>query len=229
MSNLDIHSEKRGEWHVVTVPAGLRITVYSLPNRKAAVAARDAIAAGVPDFPWNVEDKEGRSAALKAYRAEHGVPLSEAISRALAAVPAADPQGWNASNVRSLDASRAARREFVAREDADGYTEAVKLSDVETGDAISFRYTVTRTRWGFVGMAPIGTDPGSARTVIVRGTVTGEGRVMDRHGNNYDEGVNGLRFPMAGATWTDTDGSTGRLDAAVTVDWLESVRRRPRG
>jgi hypothetical protein len=75
-------------------------------------------------------------------------------------------------------------------------------------------------------MAPIGTGPGSARTVLVRGTVTGEGRVMDRSGNNYDEGVSGLRFPLSGATWRDEDGSTGPLEAPVTTDWLFGARRR---
>jgi hypothetical protein len=227
-SNLDTRSEKRGQWHVFTVPAGLRVTIYSLPNRRAAQAARDAIAAGVPDFPWDVADRDALRGAMEAYREAHGMPLSEAVTRALAAVPAADPQGWNAGNVRSMDAGRAAHAAFVAREDADGYTEAVKLTDIEAGDEISFRYVLTRTRWGFVGMAPIGTGPGSARTVLVRGTVTGEGRVMDRSGNNYDEGVSGLRFPLADATWHDEDGSTGRLEAAVTTDWSYGARRRPR-
>jgi hypothetical protein len=228
MSNLDIRSEKRGEWHVVTVPAGIRVTTYSLPNKKAAVAARDAIAAGVPDFPWGV-DKDGLKPVLDGYREARGMPLTEAVARALAAVPAADPQGWNASNIRSMDASRAAHAAFVAGEEADGYTEAVKLTDIEVGDELSFRYVLTRTRWGFTGMTPIGTGPGSARTLLVRGTVTGEGRMMDRSGNNYDEGVSGLRFPLADdATWRDEDGSTGPLEAAVTTDWLFGARRRPR-
>ncbi|WP_086559948.1 hypothetical protein [Streptomyces africanus] len=227
MSNLDIHSEKRGEWHVVTVPAGIRVTVYSLPNKKAAVAARDAIAAGVPDFPWGV-DKDGLKAAVGAFVESQGMPLGEAVTRALAAVPAADPGGWNRISIESMDASRAAHRAFIERENADGYTELVKVSDIETGDEISFKYTVTRTRYGFTGMAPLGKGPGSARTVVVRATVTGEGRVMTRSGNNYDEGVSGLRFPLTDATWTDENGSSGPLEAAVTVDWLAGVRRRPR-
>lgn len=227
MSNLDIHSEKRGEWHVVTVPAGIRVTVYSLPNKRAAQAARDAIAAGVPDFPWDVE-QDGVRAALSAFREAHGASLSDAVSRALAAVPAADPQGWNRSNIESMDASRAAHRAFIEREDADGYTEPVKVNDIEPGDGISFKYVLTGSRYGFTGMAPLGKGPGSARTVVVRGTVTGEGRLMTRSGNNYHEGVSGLRFPLAGATWTDEDGSTGPLSAAVTVDWLAGVRRKPR-
>lgn len=224
---LDIHSEKRGEWHVVARPSGIRVTVYSLPNKKAAQAARDAIAQGVTGISWGA-DAEGLRAAVTGFRDGNGASWTEALSRALAAVPAADPQGWNAEHVRQFDASRAARAAYVASENADGYTEPVDVNDVRVGDEISFRYTVTRTRWGFTGMKPAGTGPGSARTVIVRGTVTDEGRVMTRSGNNYDEGVNGLRFPLTGATWTDTDGSAGRLDAAVTVSWLADVRRKPR-
>lgn len=224
--SLDITSAKRGEWHVVTVPAGIRVTVYSLPNKKTAQAARDAIATRVL-FPWNV-DRDGLKAAMDIFRAAHAMPLTEAVSRALAAVPAADPQGWNRSGIESMDASRAARREFVAREDADGYTRAAKIEDIGAGDEISFRYTLTRRRYGFVGLPPMDTGPGSALTVVVRGTVTGEGRVMDRSGNNYDEGVSGLRFPLAGATWRDEDGRSGALEAAVTTDWFYGVRRKPR-
>lgn len=226
MSNLDIRSEKRGEWHVVTVPAGIRVTVYSLPNKKAAQAARDAIAVGVPDFPWDVE-QDGVRAALSAFQAAHGASLSDAVARALAAVPAADPQGWNRSNIESLDASAAARREFIAREDADGYTEAVKLTDVETGDEISFKYLVLRGRRSAFPGLPWPERNGTA-TVLVRGTVTGEGRIMNRSGNNMYESVSGMRFPLAGATWRDDDGNSGSLERAVTVDWLEAVRRRPR-
>lgn len=226
MSNLDIRSEKRGEWHVVTVPAGIRVTVYSLPNKKAAQAARDAIAAGVPDFPWGVE-QEGLKAAVGAFVETRGMPLGEAVSRALAAVPAADPQGWNRSNIESLDASRAARREFIAREDADGYTESVKLTDIEPGDEISFKYLVLRGRRSAFPGLPWPERNGSA-TVLVRGTVTGEGRIMDRSGNNMYESVSGMRFPLAGATWRDDDGNSGSLTYPVTIDWLETVRRRPR-
>jgi hypothetical protein len=223
--SLDIHSEKRGEWHVVTVPAGLRVTVYTLPNKRAAQAARDAIAAGVPDFPWET-DREGLRAALTTYRETHGADLAEAVTRALAAVPAADPQGWNRSNIAAQDASRAARAAFVASEEADGYTEVVKPADIVPGDEISFRYLLHRRRYGFTGLPDI--ERGRSLTVLVRGTVTGEGRVMDRSGNNYDEGVSGLRFPLTGATWRDDEGNSGPLDAVVTIDWLETVRRRPR-
>lgn len=226
MSDLDITSEKRGEWHVITVPAGIRVTTYTLPNKRAAQAARDALATRV-SFPWDVSS-DGLAGALTAFREAHGMPLGEAVARALAAAPAADPQGWNASNVRSLDKSRAAQAAFVAAEEADGYTETVKLTDIEPGDEISFRYTLTRTRYGFADLAPLGTGPGSARTVVVRGTVTGEPRAMDRSGNNYDEGVSGLRFPLAGATWHGKDGASGGVTAAVTCDWLYGARRRPR-
>jgi hypothetical protein len=226
VSNLDIHSEKRGAWHVVAQPSGLRVTFYSLPNKRAAQAARDAITAGVPDFPWGA-DTEALRAAVRNYRDDEGRPLTETISRALAAVPAADPQGWNRNSVESLDASRTAHREFVAREDADGYTEPVKLTDIEIGDEISFKYLVLRgRRSGFVHL-PWPERNGTA-TVLVRGTVTGEGRIMDRSGNNMYESVSGMRFPLAGATWRDDDGNSGSLERAVTVDWLETVRRRPR-
>lgn len=230
MSNLDIRSEKRGEWHVVTVPAGIRVTVYSLPNKKAAQAARDAIAVGVSDFPWNV-DKDGLRAALSAFQEARGASLSDAVSRALAAVPAADPQGWNRSNIESLDASRAARAAFIAREDADGYTEAVKPDDIEVGDEISFRYVVLGSRGvfglaGFRGLPRL--ERGQSRTVTVRGVVIREGRVMTRHGNNYDEFMDGLRFPMRNPVWLGDDGATGPLETPVTVDWLTRVRRRPR-
>lgn len=226
MINLDIRSEKRGEWHVVTVPAGIRVTVYSLPNKKAAVAARDAIAVGVSDFPWNV-DKDGLRAALSAFQEARGASLSDAVSRALAAVPAADPQGWNRSNIESMDASRAAHREFIAREDADGYTEPVKLTAIEPGDEISFKYLVLQGRRSAFSGLPWPERNGTA-TVLVRGTVTGEGRIMDRSGNNMYEGVSGMRFPLSGATWRDDADNSGTLERAVTIDWLDSVRRRPR-
>jgi hypothetical protein len=104
----------------------------------------------------------------------------------------------------------------------------VKLTDIGTGDEISFRYTLTSSRYGFAGMADLGKGPGSARTVVVRGTVAGEGRVMNRSGNNYSEGISGLRFPLEDATWRGDDGTGGDLTAAVTTDWLYGARRRPR-
>lgn len=227
MSNLDIRNEKRGVWHVVTVPAGIRVTVYSLPNRKAAQAARDAIASGVPDFPWNVAHDELRT-ALSVFLKDRGIPLGDAVTQALAAVPAADPHGFCTHYVKQRETVKAEQATYAAREDAGGYTEVVKPSEVETGDEISFRYVLTRTRYGFTGMEPIGTGHGSARTVTVRGTVTGKGRIMNRHGNNYDEFINGLRFPLADAVWLSDDGAAGPLTAAVTVDWLTKLRRRPR-
>jgi hypothetical protein len=75
MSNLDINSAKRGEWHVVTVPAGIRVTVYSLPNKRAAQAALDAISTRVL-FPWGT-DKDGLKASLDTFRELHGMPLTQ--------------------------------------------------------------------------------------------------------------------------------------------------------
>lgn len=224
--SLDIHSEKRGEWHVVTVPAGIRVTPYTLPSKKAAQAARGALADGIPGFPWDV-DKDGLGAAMKAFRAERGVSLPEAVERALAAVPAADPQGWNAGNIRSREKAAEERAAFLARENADGYTEAVKTGDIRVGDEISFRYPLFGPRrYGFTGLRDI--ERGKSLTVTVRARVAGEGRLMTRHGNNYDEGVDGLRFPLAGATWQDDDGNGGPLETSVTTDWLGGARRRPR-
>jgi hypothetical protein len=230
MSNLDIRSEKRGEWHVVTVPAGIHVTTYSLPSRKAAVAARDAIAAGVPDFPWGV-DKDGLKPALGAFLKARGVSLGDAVTRALAAVPAADPHGFCAHYVEQQETVKAEQAAYVAREDAGGYTESVKPSEIEIGDEISFRYVVLGSRniCGWRGFRGLSVERGKALTVTVRGTVTGEGRIMDRHGNNYGEFVDGLRFPLADAVWLSDDGNTGPLTTFVTVDWLARVRRRPRG
>ncbi|MCX4826652.1 hypothetical protein OG883_44230 [Streptomyces sp. NBC_01142] len=148
--------------------------------------------------------------------------------RALAADPAADPHGSARAAITSRDTARREYAEHVAREERDGFTDPVAVADIQVGDSISFRYTLTKTRYGFHGMTPLGTGPGSARTVLVRGTVTAEGRVMTRHGNNHDEFMDGLRFPLSDATWTDPDGDTGALSAAVTVDWLTGVRRRPK-
>jgi hypothetical protein len=229
VSNLDIHSEKRGEWHVVTVPAGIRVTVYSLPNRKAAIAARGAIAAGVPDFPWGVARDELK-AAVGAFLKARGIPLGDAVTRALAAVPAADPHGFCTDYVKRMDAAKAEQAAYASREDADGYTEKVKPSGIEIGDEISFRYVVLGSRgiFGLRGFRGLTLGPREARTVTVRGTVTGEGRVMDRHGNNHGEFMDGLRFPLADAVWLGDDGATGPLTTSVTVDWIGRVRRRPR-
>lgn len=221
---LDIESEKRGVWHVVARPAGIHVTEYSLPNRKAAQAAREAIASGVSGFSWDT-GRDSLKAAVAAWREEHGMQLRDAVTRALAAVPEADPHGWCADSVRRDDTIRAEQAAYATREDSGGYTETVKLEDVEVGDEISFTYIVLPRRGRFQGLV-LGRD--QARTVTVRGTVTGEGRVMERHGNNYGEFVDGVRFPLDGAAWLDDDGSTGPVTTPVTVDWLAKLRRQPR-
>lgn len=229
MSDLDIVSVKRGAWNVVTVPGGFRVTPYSLPNKKAVQAARDAIAAGIPDFPWGV-CKDGLRDAVSAFAERRGMSLADAVMRALAAVPAADPHGFCAHQVKQQEIIRAEQAAYAAREDAGGYTETVKPYDIVTGDEISFRYTVLPRRAHFFPGLKLERDKVRTvpRSVTVRGTVTGEGRVMDGHGNNHGESVDGLRFPLDGATWLDDDGGTGPVPYPVTVDWLARVRRRPR-
>jgi hypothetical protein len=217
----------RGQWVVQTTLSGKSVTPYTLSNRKAATAARNAILAALPGIPWNA-DSDILEAALRDFRAGNGDGFRDAMMRALAGDPAADPHGSIRAAITSRDIARQEHAEYVAREKRDGFTERVEVGDVQVGDSISFRYTLTKTRYGFQGMAPLGTGPGSARTILVRGTVAGEGRIMTRHGNNHDEFMNGLRFPLAGATWMDQDGNTGTLTAAVTTSWLTSVRRTPK-
>jgi hypothetical protein len=226
---LDIESEKRGAWHVVTRPAGARVTNYPLPNRKAAQVARDVISDGVPGFPWDA-DRAGLKAAATTWREEYGVSLKEAVTRVLAAVPAADPHGWCADSVRTMDTVRAEQAAYAAREEAGGYTETVKPEDVRIGDEISFRYAALGSRgiFGVAGFRGLALGPREARTVTVRGAVAGEGLVMNRHGNNHDEFMDGLRFPLKNAVWLADDGSTGPLETSVTVEWSARLRRRPR-
>jgi hypothetical protein len=218
---------KRGEWHVIAQPSTLRVTLYSLPTMRAARAARDVIAAALPSLPWNA-DADTLKTAVRDFRADNGDRITDAVMRALAAVPAADPHGWCRQSITSTDTARAEHAAHTAREEAAGYTDTVDVHDVRPGDRISFRYTLTKTRYGFMGMEPIGQGPGSARTVTVRFTVTGEGRVMERHGNNYDEFLNGLRFPFTDGTWTAPDGTTDTIldTAAITTEW-GTVRRAP--
>lgn len=225
---LDIESAKRGEWNVVTRPAGVRVTPYTLPNQKAAKAALKAISDGIADFPWDTADKNQLRAALQVYQDTHGRSLADAVTRALAAVPAADPDGYCAGVVRNRDAVRAEHAAHEAAEEADGYTELVEFGDIAVGDEIGFRYTLTTALSGFTGLPRL--DFGDyARTLIVRGTVTGPFRWMDRSGNNWSEGRTGPRFPLTEATWTDREaGASGELTAPVTVDVLRGIRRRPR-
>lgn len=222
---LDIESLHRGEWNVVTRPGGVRVTPYTLPNQKAAKAACKAIDEAVPDFPWDVVGRDQLKAALQVYGDTHGRSLTDTVLHALAAVPAADPHGYCARHVRDREAARAEAAAFVASEEADGYTEVVDHDDVSPGDEISFRYVLTKTRPGFTGLRPI--EQGTARTVVVRGTVAGPYRWMNRHSNNYDEFMTGPRFPLAEATWHE-DGASGPLEADVTYDCLRPLRRRPR-
>ncbi|MGW1436792.1 hypothetical protein ACWD7M_16275 [Streptomyces griseus] len=223
---LEVRSEGRGTWHVFAVPSGLKVTGYSLPNRKAALAARGAIGAGVPSFPWGAELDAVKTAARE-FRTEGGERLLMAVARALAAVPAADPHGWNAGNVRSHDENRRAAAEDRAREERDGFTEVVKLDEIRVGDVISFPYLLHRKPWGWTGLPEIKTgEAGSSLRVWVRGTVTGEGRVMTRHGNNHDEFMDGLRFPLADVSWVDAEGRSGSVGGSPTCDWLFEARRK---
>jgi hypothetical protein len=50
---------------------------------------------------------------------------------------------------------------------------------------------------------------------------------MSRSGNNFDEGVDGDRFPLADATWADDKGNTGAIDPSAGVTAGYNVRRRP--
>lgn len=224
---LDIESLRRGEWNVVTRPDGIRVTPYTLPNQKAAKAALGAISAGVTGFPWDVAGRDQLKAALQVYGDTHEHSLTDAVMQALAAVPAADPDGYCAQAVQQRDANLAERAAHVASEEADGYTETVEFRDVAVGDEISFRYTLTEALSGFPGMPRL--EYGQTRSLVVRGTVTGPYRWMDQSGNNWSEYRTGPRFPLAGATWRDWhDGTTGELTASVTVDVLLGMRRRPR-
>ncbi|MEU6362175.1 hypothetical protein [Streptomyces albidoflavus] len=219
-------SAKRGEWNVVAQPSGLRVTDYSLPNRKSAQAAREALAEAFGDVPWG-SDAQALKVVAREYRSADGERLSEAVRRALAAVPAADPHGWCRQSVEQRDTARRENRERVAREERDGFTEVVKAEDVKPGDVISFRYVVLRgSRSAFEGLE---LEARGSRWVTVRGTVAGEYRWMDRHGNNAHEGVSGARWPLVDATWFDGEGNAGRirLGAGVTYDLLTELRRRP--
>lgn len=225
---LDIESAKRGEWNVVTRPDGIRVTPYTLPNQKSAKAALSALSAGVTGFPWDVTGKDQLKAALQVYQDTHGHSLTDAVLRALAAVPAADPHGYCAGSVQRQDDARAEHAAHLASEEADGYTETVEFEDVAVGDEISFRYVLTKALSGFAGMPRLDFRD-HARTLIIRGTVTGPYRWMDRSGNNWSECRTGPRFPLADATWTDRGaGASGELTAPVTVDVLRGIRRRPR-
>lgn len=224
---LNIVSIARGQWTVRTAAAGMSVIPYTLPDKKAATAARAVIMNAFPAFPWE-SDADTLKAAVREFRSGNGDTMRSAVMRALAADPAADPDGAARVATTATDTVRQERARCAAQEDRDGFTETVELNEIGVGDIISFRYTVTHDRPGFEGMRPMKGRRGSAHGVQIRGTVTAPGRAMTHGGNNSDEGRSGLRFPLADATWTDRDGLTGALSAAVTVGWADSVRRLPR-
>lgn len=178
------------------------------------------------DMPWDGDDMVQ---AFRDYRGTHNETLPFAIMRVVAGNPVLDPKGMISDEVTAHDASRAKQERILARETAAGYTERIKVSEIEPGDEISYSYSgKQRYGWDNLGIK-------AARdwmSLTIRAKVLDEGRLMTRHGNNYDEFMDGLRFKAQDVSWFDDNGdATGTLSLHAimpTTCWSARVLRKPK-
>jgi len=140
-----------------------------------------------------------------------------------------DPKDMIAAEVAAQDASRARQERILARETTAGYTERIQTSEIKPGDEISFAYS-NNLPYAWRGLG-IHTDRNWA-SITIRARVLDEGKLMTRHGNNYDELMDGLRFTAESVSWFDDNGdATGSLPEYATVptaSWSARVLRKPK-
>lgn len=217
-----------GDWRV-TVPGVIRhipCPYIDLRSKTKALLFAQILEEGL-DMPWDGDDIV---AAMHAFPDTHDESLPFAIMRIVAGNDKLDPKGMIANEVAAHDASRAKQKRITAREAAAGYTERIKTSDIEPGDEISYSYA-NKLPYGWRNLG-IQAAPHDWADITVRARVLDEGKTMTRHGNNYDEGVDGLRFKLANAVWFDDNGdATGPLpeySRVPTVSWSARVLRKPK-
>jgi hypothetical protein len=106
------------------------------------------------------------------------------------------------------------RSEWLAHE---GYTEKVSSGYLAPGDEVAYSYLVIERSGQRKGWQA---DDGSWVTgrVTVQARINGPGRLMTRSGNNYDEYMDGYRYPLADATFTTDDGRTGKVPGNPTIE-----------
>ncbi|HZP14619.1 MAG TPA: hypothetical protein VFA96_02265 [Nocardioides sp.] len=216
-----------GDWRVA-VPGVIRhipVPFIDLRSKAKALLFAQILEEGI-DMPWDGDDVID---AMFAFPDTHGEALPQAIMRIVAGNDKLDPKDMIAAEVAAQDASRARQERILIREAAAGYTERIQTSQIEPGDEISYSYANNLPYvWRGLG---IHTDRNWA-SITIRGQVTDEGRLMTRHGNNYDESVDGMRFKIAYGVWFDDNGdATGSLPEYATVptaSWSARVLRKPK-
>jgi hypothetical protein len=217
-----------GDWRVAVpgVARHIPIPFIDLRSKTKALLFAQLLEEGI-DMPWDEDDVVD---AMHAFPDTHGESLPYAIMRIVAGNDKLDPKGLVAAEVEAHDASRAKQERILARETAAGYTERIKVSQIEPGDEISYSYS-GKLRYGWHGLG-IETKPHDWANLTIRAHVLDEGRLMTRHGNNYDEFMDGLRFKAQAVSWFDDNGdATGTLpEYAIvpTVDWSARVLRKPK-
>jgi hypothetical protein len=205
-----------------TVPTAL----FHVTTKAKALLFAELLEQGL-DLPWDGDDVVEE---MRAYPAAHdGRTAPGAILRLVAGNPVLDKDGTVAQWVSDEDVSDARRGRVKIRETAAGYTERIKVSEIEIGDRISYAYA------GYTLPISLRAAGVSATRqyyhLTIRATVLDDGQNMTRHGNNYDEFKDGMRFKVRDASWfnDDTD-AQGVLAAghAPTVEWMTTVLRKPK-
>jgi hypothetical protein len=223
---LAVYSQERGRWQVLApgVARYIHTVRYNCTTKAKALVVADLMEQGF-EIPWDADDAH---TLAQAYRNEFGERFERAFTRLVAGHPVLDKDGMLAHEVAAWDADRIEHQRILARDVADGYTETVRVSEIRVGDEVSYRYFGKSTyRWKRLGL----TDDWV--TLTIRATVQNEGRHMTRHGNNYDEGMDGVRYKATGISWIDDCAPDSTLTGtlpdgdAPTMDWITRVRRKP--
>ena len=140
-----------------------------------------------------------------------------------------------AEQFRLGDEEQKRREAMAARLDAEGYTgragrseDGPSVADIMPGTEVAFTYNVIdKRRYAFVGLSK-----DYQGRVLIRAKVKGPGVGQDRHRNNFDEFMDGVRYPFEeGATWETMDGTqSGSLSGVPpTIEWGNTVYMRVPG